>query len=130
MYPSREMQLGLTRRHFFGLTSSGIGVAALASLLGRDLCGAEAGTQLPHFTPKARRIIYLFQSGAPSQMDLFDYKPDMRKLQGTELPDSIRRSPAIFPPEGVLDRMLSWPERQRLVQLDKHDRYVMQRMRG
>ena len=45
---------------------------------------------LPHFAPKAKRVIYLFQSGAPSQMELFDYKPNLNKLRGSELPDSIR----------------------------------------
>ncbi|MEO7652985.1 MAG: DUF1501 domain-containing protein, partial [Bryobacteraceae bacterium] len=89
----------LTRRHFFGLGSTGIGVAALASLLEGDLRAAPAteGAQaqglagVPHFPAKAKRVIYLFQSGAPSQMDLFDYKPALKDLQATELPDSIRR---------------------------------------
>ena len=47
---------------------------------------------LPHFPPKAKRVIYLFQPGAPSQLDLFDYKPNLAKLRGTELPDSVRRA--------------------------------------
>src|SRR4029453_17848973 len=45
---------------------------------------------LPHFAPKAKRVIYMFQSGAPSQLDLFDYKPELAKRHGTDLPDSIR----------------------------------------
>src|SRR5213593_4941399 len=90
-----ENRLLITRRHFFGLTSTGIGMAALASLLERDLISAEGPASgglpgLPHFPPKAKRVIYLFQSGAPSQMDLFDYKPKLDTLRGTELPDSIR----------------------------------------
>src|SRR5205814_4653242 len=48
------------------------------------------GLSVPHFAPKAKRIIYLHQSGAPSQMDLFDYKPKLRELHGTELPATIR----------------------------------------
>src|SRR5579859_3086565 len=92
-------RLALTRRHFFSRASTGIGAAALASLLSSDGFGATSGTNpktggldgLPHFPPTAKRVIFLHQSGGPAQMDLFDYKPNMRKLQGTELPDSIRR---------------------------------------
>jgi hypothetical protein len=96
MNPFLESCLRLTRRHFFG--RAGIGVAALAALLDRDLRAAPATTPstgglpgLPHFPPRARRVIYLFQSGAPSQMDLFDPKPRLKDLRGTELPDSVRR---------------------------------------
>src|SRR5438552_4373166 len=95
MSPLVKTQLHLTRRHFFSRASTGIGIAALASLLNRDLATAAqpatgALPDLPHFPPKAKRVIYLFQSGAPSQMDLFDYKPKLDTLRGTELPDSIR----------------------------------------
>jgi Protein of unknown function (DUF1501) len=101
-----ESRLMLTRRHFFGLASTGIGAAVLASLLNEDLlAGDEVGNDasagprtaigglpgLPHFAPKAKRVIYLFQSGAPSQMDLFDFKPKLNDLQGTDLPDSVRK---------------------------------------
>ena len=79
----------LTRRYFFGKAAAGLGTAALASLLQADeSSGAMPG--VPHFPPTAKRVIYLFQSGAPSQMDLFDYKPRLRDLAKTELPDSIR----------------------------------------
>jgi hypothetical protein len=99
MDPRLERQIQLTRRHFFGLSSTGIGVAALASLLQNDLHAAPIGDAdqhgglpgLPHFAPKAKRVIYLFQSGAPSQMELFDHKPHLDKLRATELPDSIRQ---------------------------------------
>jgi hypothetical protein len=103
MDPRLDRRLSMTRRHFFGLGSTGIGAAALATLLDRSLLGrtglkgpgggpAQGGLSgLPHFAPKAKRIIYLFQSGAPSQMDLFDYKPKLEALAGTELPDSIRK---------------------------------------
>jgi hypothetical protein len=81
----------MTRRHFFERTSAGLGIAALASLFQQEL-RAEGGMQgLPHFPPKAKRVIYLFQSGAPSQMELFDYKPKLKDLRGSELPDSIRQ---------------------------------------
>jgi len=76
----------LTRRYFFGKASAGLGIAALSSLLHAE----DAPASMPHFPPTAKRVIYLFQSGAPSQMELFDYKPRLRDLMGTELPDSIR----------------------------------------
>ncbi len=79
----------LTRRYFFGKAAAGLGTAALASLLQADETGG-AMPGIPHFPPTAKRVIYLFQSGAPSQMDLFDYKPRLRDLAKTELPDSIR----------------------------------------
>ena len=72
----------LTRRHFFGKSATGIGAAALGSLLNAET--------LPHFAPKAKRVIYLFQSGGPSQLELFDYKPRLVDKYKTELPDSIR----------------------------------------
>src|SRR5437667_1237606 len=72
----------MTRRFFSGL--------AVASVL-RSAERAQGGLPgLPHFPPKAKRVIYLFQSGAPSQLDLFDYKPALRNRRGIELPASIR----------------------------------------
>ena len=91
MNPIEESQLLLTRRQFFGKTATGIGSAALASLVNHDLFAGQASSGLPHFAPKAKRIIYLFQSGAPAQMELFDYKPSLEKLHRTELPASIRK---------------------------------------
>ncbi len=82
----------ITRRHFFS-SSTGLGSIALASSLDPSLLKAKAigGLPgLPHFAPKAKRVIYLHQSGGPSQIDLFDYKPQLKKLQGIELPASIR----------------------------------------
>ena len=85
------MSIGLemTRRHFFGRT--GVGIAALASLLQQETRASGGLPGLPHFPPKAKRVIYLFQHGAPSQLDLFDYKPTLAKLRGTDLPDSVRQ---------------------------------------
>lgn len=82
----------MTRRHFFGRTATGIGIAALASLFAKDAKAESSGglPGLPHFPPKARRVIYLFQSGGPSQMELFDYKPKLKEFAGTDLPDSVR----------------------------------------
>ena len=79
-----------TRRHFFSRTASGLGIAAISNLLQEDLGAATAPQGLPHFAPKAKRVIYLFQSGGPSQMDLYDPKPALSNIQGSELPDSIR----------------------------------------
>ena len=103
--PIDEANILATRRQFLarGASCYGLGAAALHSLLrddnpdatGRHAAhteGINAGLPgLPHKRPRARRVIYLFQSGAPSQMDLFDYKPTLDKLDGTELPSSIRK---------------------------------------
>src|SRR5438105_14883646 len=93
----RQYELLLTRRQLFGRTAAGIGTAALASLLNDRLfaAGADASLQtqgvLPslHFAPKAKRVIYLFMSGGPSHIDLFDYKPKLREYHGQELPGSV-----------------------------------------
>ena len=84
-------QGSLTRRTFLQRTASGIGLAALGGLL-NPLARAAKGDLpgLPNFTPKAKRVIYLFQSGAPSQMDLFDPKPALAQHRGEDLPASIR----------------------------------------
>ncbi len=89
MNPLCEHAALLTRRQFFGRASLGPGVLALASLLNEKLFAAGEQSP-PHFKPRAKRVIYLFQSGAPSQMELFDYKPELKNLRGKELPDSIR----------------------------------------
>jgi len=90
-----EHSLGLNRRKFLSKLSLGIGSVALGSLLIPDLFGNKSEeemmtTGLPQFAPKAKRIIYLFQNGAPSQLDLFDYKPKLREMFGQDLPASIR----------------------------------------
>lgn len=90
-----EHGMNVNRRHFLGKMSLGLGTVALGSLMipglwkGRiedtaDLAG------IPHFAPKAKRVIYLFQNGAPSQLESFDYKPLLNKLHGQELPASVR----------------------------------------
>ena len=84
------VQLAQTRRHFFSRTAKGIGTAALASLLDRDLQAGAGLSGMPHHTAKAKRVLFLHQSGGPSQIDLFDYKPQMSKHQGVDLPASIR----------------------------------------
>jgi hypothetical protein len=79
------------RRAFLNHSASAMGAAAIAGLMARDnQAKASAAAQLTHFAPKAKRIVYLFQSGGPSHLELLDYKPNLKKLHGTELPDSIR----------------------------------------
>lgn len=80
-----DTALTMSRRQFCGCSAAGIGTAALASLLNSQL---QAASTEP--APRAKRIIYLFMHGGPSQMDLFDEKPELKKLQGTELPASVR----------------------------------------
>ena len=80
----------ITRRHFFARSAKGIGTIALASLLDKDLFAANRKPTAhdplavipPHSAPKAKRVIYLFMYGAPSQLDLFDYKPKLKDLTG------------------------------------------------
>ncbi|HEX2746711.1 MAG TPA: DUF1501 domain-containing protein, partial [Verrucomicrobiales bacterium] len=79
----------VSRRSFLQKAAGGIGLAALGSLLTQRSQAAGGLPGLPHFAPKAKRIIYLFQSGAPSQMDLFDPKPQMASRRGEDLPASI-----------------------------------------
>ncbi|MCA9300462.1 MAG: DUF1501 domain-containing protein [Phycisphaerales bacterium] len=81
----RELDLMMTRRQLFGKAATGIGAAALASIFGSGAAQAS-----PHFAPRAKRVIYLFMSGGPSQLDLFDYKPRLHEQQGIDLPDSVR----------------------------------------
>ena len=99
MHPLLDYERTVTRRTFLGQAARGIGRIGLASLLLPGLMGTQAGSSaagdprrrgLPHFVPKAKRVIYLFQSGGPSHVDLFDYKPIQRELHATELPDSVR----------------------------------------
>jgi|TARA_B110000495_G_scaffold203028_1_gene225123 hypothetical protein len=97
--PLSKYMLAQTRRHFFSTVGRGIGAAALGSLLTEKGLSAqsksnavrnEIESNIPHFAPKAKRVIYLFQSGGPSQIDLFDHKPLMEKVRGKDLPESIR----------------------------------------
>ncbi len=100
MNPSQKMLLvqdALNRRSFLSNTAGGLGLAALAGLAKGNATGNLAPrttgglADLPHMVAKAKRVIYLFQSGAPSQMELFDYKPTLEKYRGQSLPDSIRQ---------------------------------------
>src|SRR5688572_31104783 len=98
MAPIHDHLNALTRRHFFAKGAMGLGTAALATLLdGRAASAQQPAVRfgglpsLPHFTPRAKRAIYLFMNGGPAQMDLWDYKPRMNDWYDRDLPDSIRR---------------------------------------
>jgi hypothetical protein len=93
-----HLDVGMTRRDFFGRFALGLGGIALSQMLPRGLRGEEAVTahgfggilSETHFAPRAKRIIYLFMAGGPSQLDLFDYKPMLNQRNGQDLPESIR----------------------------------------
>ena len=90
-----EHGLNSNRRRFLSRLSLGLGSAALGSLLVPDLFSGDSSDSglapgIPHFAPKAKRVIYLFQNGAPSQLELFYYKPRLREMMGQDLPSSIR----------------------------------------
>lgn len=100
MDPVHEHFLNINRRHFLSRASLGIGGMALASLLPGciDNGGPAASPDFSqgimdalHFAPKAKRVIYLFQSGGPSQFELFDYNPMLEKMVGEDLPESVRQ---------------------------------------
>ena len=81
----------VTRRQLFGRTAGGVGMAALASLLQQEgVMAAPTGTTGPHHRPKAKRVVMLWQGGAPSHVDLFDSKPMLQKMAGKDIPDSVR----------------------------------------
>src|SRR5688572_29115630 len=96
--------LALSRRDLFGQMATGLGAAALGTLLA-DETGAAERSGL-HFAARAKRVIFLFQSGAPSQLDLFDYKPGLEKLRATELPESVRQGQRLT---GMTSRQTSFP---------------------
>jgi hypothetical protein len=98
MNPLLAQQAFQTRREFLARSANGIGTIALSSLLNPHLFAASPDGSgktrgilgETHFTPRAKRVIYLFMHGGPSQMELFDYKPQLWEMQGTQLPDSVR----------------------------------------
>lgn len=111
-----DLEFASNRRHFLSKLSLGIGSLGLASLLTPSaLFGKNTTAQTmrdggalgkPHFVPKAKRVIYLHQSGAPSQIDLFDYKPTLTKMFGQELPESVRNGQRLT---GMTSGQVSFP---------------------
>jgi hypothetical protein len=112
LHPLLEHHLNINRRQFFGRATAGIGTAALSTLLAEEGLATVAGqtpslqkfSNTQQMTPRAKRVIYLFQSGAPSQMDLFDYKPRLEKLHGSELPGEVRQGQRLTTMTSIQDR--------------------------
>src|SRR6185295_18730423 len=98
-----EIQRTLNRRAFLTRSTTGLGALALSSLLNPRLFGADVEGGLKsagalktlHSPARAKRVIYMFQSGAPSHLDLFDSKPKLKEMTGDELPPSVRKGQRI-----------------------------------
>lgn len=118
MDPLQERQFLLARRSFLGLAAGGLGPAAFNSLeaAGGGLSG------LPHHAARAKRVIYLFQHGGPSQLDLFDYKPDLERARGKDLPDSVRMGQRLT---GMTAYQASFPTAPSLFKFARHGRSGM-----
>src|SRR5437868_13678289 len=103
MFDPGETEKILSRRAFLARSTTGLGALALSSLLNPRLFGAQTAAAIKskgalktlHLPAKAKRVIYLFQSGAPSHLDLFDSKPKLKEMSGEELPPSIRKGQRI-----------------------------------
>jgi len=127
MHPIRELQTHLNRRQLLANTARPLGGAALASLLGQPLthtanAAAAPAPQtglpgLPHFAPRAKRVIYLFMCGGPSHIDTFDFHPRMRDLHGIELPSEIRGDQRIT---GMTSGQKSFPVVAPMFQFQRH----------
>ncbi len=87
----RDASLQMTRRQLMGRAALGLGTASMAQLLGPDLLAEQTtSSEGLHHAAKAKHVIYLFMSGGPSQLDLWDYKPKLKEMAGKQLPDHIR----------------------------------------
>ena len=120
MNPIEQRKQLLTRRSFLGLSSTCLGAAALNSLLNESAIGQNSGSPLsgmPHFAPKAKRVIYLFQSGGPSQHELWDYKPKLADMVGNDLPPSVRGNQRVT---AMTSGQLSFPIVPSLYKFDQH----------
>ncbi|MCS7025238.1 MAG: DUF1501 domain-containing protein [Bryobacteraceae bacterium] len=110
-----ERIVEISRRRLLRDVASGLGVAALANLLSADQGPGQPG--LPHFAPRAKRVIYLFMSGGPSQIELFDYKPKLAEWRGTDLPDSVRMGQRLT---GMTATQTKFPVVQSLFRFQQH----------
>jgi len=123
MNPHPHFNNPMTKRDFLGRFALGLGGSALSTLLNRGLAASEApggfGGVLgaPHFQAKAKRIIYLFMSGGPSQLDLFDHKPLLNKMNGEDLPDSVRRGQRLT---GMTSNQSRLPLAGSIFKFDRH----------
>lgn len=134
MDPIREHELIYTRRQLFGKAAFGIGTAALASLLQANPAFASAmapGPQLgglpgvPHFAPKAKRVIYLTMNGAPSQIDTWDYKPKLNEHFNEDLPEEIRRGQRLTTMTSGQERFPIAPSRYRFDPFENEQGQIM-----
>ncbi|MCC7435492.1 MAG: DUF1501 domain-containing protein [Methanoregulaceae archaeon] len=134
--PKREFELGMTRRQLFGRAALGVGTAALhrllmgsgflapmAAMAGQDTRhGGLPG--IPHFAPKAKRVIYLFMNGGPSQLDLWDYKPKLHEEYDKDLPDHIRKGQRLTTMTSGQARFPLAPSRYKFQKYDNNDEGV------
>src|ERR1700722_20278703 len=126
MDPTLLLQDAINRRTFLK-RSGGLGLSALFTLLGTEGLAAMASgpkpkrvgglPNMPEFTPKAKRVIYLFQSGAPSQMDLFDPKPMLTEKRGEDLPSTIRNGQRLT---GMTSGQKMFPVAPSIFKFEKH----------
>ncbi len=130
MNPFDEHAKALTRRHFFAQGAVGLGGAALSSLLADRGVAASVEArrgglpELPNFAPKAKRAIYLFMNGGPSQMDLFDYKPKLNDLFDKDLPESIRNGQRLTTMTSGQTRFPIAPSRYKFARYGKSGAWV------
>jgi hypothetical protein len=117
------LQDALNRRTFLKGSAHGFGMAALGSLLGQEALGGANFLDQPHHAAKAKRVIYMFQSGGPSQMDLFDHKPKLAERFGEELPDSIRQGQRIT---GMTSKQKTLPVAPSIFKFAKHGQSGME----
>jgi len=120
MNPIEERKQLLSRRSFLSLSSTCLGAAAVNSLLNENAMGQNSGpalSEIPHFAPKAKRVIYLFQSGGPSQHELWDYKPKLADMVGDDLPPSVRGNQRVT---AMTSGQLSFPIVPSLYKFDQH----------
>ena len=122
MNPLEDHYLNMTRRQFFSKSAAGIGGLALGSLMGDNLFAnspIERGILgAPHFAPKAKRVIYLFQNGGPAQQDLFDYKPRLTEKFDEDLPDSVRGEQRIT---GMTSGQARFPIAPSMFKFNRHE---------
>jgi hypothetical protein len=128
-HPLQLYASALTRRHFFGRGAFGVGAAALATLLPPSRAQGDASAagglpNLPHFAPTAKRAIYLHMNGAPSQMDLFDYKPKMGEMFDADLPESVRMGQRLTTMTSGQARFPIAPSKYKFKQYGQHGAWI------
>ncbi len=125
MSPLREHELMLTRRQLFGRAALGLGTAALSQLLGENLLASAEGLKSGlHHPAKAKRVIYLFMSGGPSQHDMWDYKPKMADMAGQDLPAHVRNGQRITGMTSGQKTLPVCPSKYKFTRHDNNDRGV------